>query len=104
MIRDDGEVARLPDIIQISRRFELKIITIEELIRFRKRKEKLIERFAEVTLPTKWGIFKAVTYRSILNNETHIALVKGDVEFKKRCPGKGAFTVPYRRHIWFTEM
>ncbi len=83
IIRDDGEVALLPDLIDISRKSNLKIITIEELIRYRKKKEKLIEKVAEINLPIKWGEFKAVTYRSTINPETHIAFVKGDVKDKK---------------------
>ena len=89
IIKDDGEIALLPDLVEISKKFNLKIITIEELIRYRKRKEKLIEKVAEVNMPTKWGNFKAVTYRTTINPETvaaaetHIALVKGDVKGKK---------------------
>ncbi len=89
IIKDNGEIALLPDLVEISKKFKLKIITIEELIRYRKRKEKLIEKVAEVNMPTKWGNFKAVTYRTIINPETvaaaetHVALVKGDVRGKK---------------------
>lgn len=83
VIRDDGEVALLPDLIDISGRSDLKIITIEELIRYRKKKEKLIEKVAEINLPTKWGEYRTVTYRSTINSETHIAFVKGDVKDKK---------------------
>jgi len=89
IIKDDGEIALLPDLVEISKKFNLKIITIEELIRYRKRKEKLIEKIAEVNMPTKWGNFKAITYRTTINPETvtaaetHIALVKGDVKGKK---------------------
>ncbi|MDD3629284.1 MAG: GTP cyclohydrolase II [Actinomycetota bacterium] len=83
VIREDGEAAHLPDLIEISKKSGLKIITIEELIRFRKRKEKLIEKVAEVNLPTKWGEFKAITYRSIIKPEFHIAFIKGDVRGKK---------------------
>ncbi len=83
VIRDDGEVALLPDLISISRGSGLKIMTIEELIRYRKKKEKLIEKVAEIILPTKWGEFTAATYRSTINNETHIAFIKGDVSGEK---------------------
>ena len=83
IIRDDGEVALLPDLIGISRDSGLKIMTIEELIRYRKKKEKLIEKVAEINLPTKWGEFKTATYRSTINNETHIAFIKGDVGGEK---------------------
>jgi len=83
VIKDDGEVALLPDLIDISKRSGLKIVTIEELIRYRKKKEKLIEKVAKITLPTKWGKFKAATYRSITNPETYIAFIKGDVKNKQ---------------------
>ena len=83
IIREDGEVARLPDLIEISKRINLKIITIEELIRYRKRKEKLIEKVAEINLPTKWGEFKTITYKSKINSEFHIAFTKGEVRNKK---------------------
>lgn len=83
IIRDDGEVALLPDLISISKDSGLKIMTIEELIRYRKKKEKLIEKVAEIILPTKWGEFTATTYRSTINNETHIAFIKGDVSGEK---------------------
>ncbi|MDZ7838701.1 MAG: GTP cyclohydrolase II [Actinomycetota bacterium] len=83
VINDEGEVALLPDLLSIARKFNLKLVTIEELIRYRKRKEKLVEKVSEIILPTKWGDFKALTYRSTLDNETHIALVKGQVRGKE---------------------
>ena len=83
VIRDDGEVALLPDLINISKGRGLRIVTIEELIKYRKKKEKLIEKVAEITLPTRWGDFRAVTYRSTISPETHIAFVKGDIMNKK---------------------
>jgi 3,4-dihydroxy 2-butanone 4-phosphate synthase/GTP cyclohydrolase II len=79
VIRDDGETAHLRDLIDISEEFDLKITTIEELIRFRKRKEILIEKVAEINLPTKWGKFRVVTYRSKINQETHLAFIKGNI-------------------------
>ncbi len=86
IIREDGEIARLADLIKLSKKFALKIITIEELIRYRKTKEKLIERVAEINLPTKWGNFRAITYRSIIDKETHIAFVRGEIKGKKDIP------------------
>ncbi len=83
VIRDDGEIAHLNDLVDISAKFNLKITTIEELIRFRKRKEKLIEKVAEISLPTKWGRFNVVTYRSKINQETHLAFIKGDISSGK---------------------
>ncbi len=82
VVNQEGEVALLQDLLEMSRKFGLKILTIEELIRYRKREEKLIEKVSEAMLPTRWGDFKAVTYRSKLDHETHIALVKGEVRGK----------------------
>ena len=86
IIKDDGEIARLKDLVEFSKKFDLKIITIEELIRHRKVKEILIERCAEINLPTKWGVFKAITYRALINYETHIAFVKGEIRDKPDVP------------------
>ena len=83
VIRDDGEIAHLHDLIDISKKFDMKITTIEELIRFRKRKEILIEKVAEINLPTKWGTFRVVTYRSKINQETHLAFIKGKIVAEK---------------------
>jgi 3,4-dihydroxy 2-butanone 4-phosphate synthase / GTP cyclohydrolase II len=83
VLRKDGEVARLNDLEELAAEFNLKIITIEEIIRYRKMTEKLIEKAAEIDLPTKWGVFRAVTYKSLLDNETHVAFVKGEVRGKK---------------------
>jgi len=83
VIGEDGEVAHLPDLIKITKKFKLKIITIEELIKYRKRKEKLIEKVAKVNLPTKWGDFKAAAYRSVIEPGTHIAFIRGEVRGKK---------------------
>jgi 3,4-dihydroxy 2-butanone 4-phosphate synthase/GTP cyclohydrolase II len=87
IIRGDGEIASLTDIACLSEKFSLPIVTIEELIIYRKRKEKLIEKAAEVILPTKWGNFRAITYSTkIYPNDTHIALVKGDITGKDDVP------------------
>ena len=79
VLRKDGEVARLNDLEELATKFNLKIVTIEEIIRYRKMTEKLIEKAAEIILPTKWGDFRAITYKSLLDNETHVAFVKGEV-------------------------
>lgn len=83
VLREDGEVARLNDLEKLSGKFDLKLIAIEEIIKYRKRTEKLIEKVAEINMPTKWGNFRAVTYKSLLDNETHMAFIKGDVKDKK---------------------
>ncbi|MBN2072560.1 MAG: GTP cyclohydrolase II [Actinobacteria bacterium] len=83
IISEDGELARLPELKKMSLNFSLKIITIEELIRYRKRKEKLIEKVAEINLPTRWGVFRTITYRSKISPETHLAFIKGEVRGQK---------------------
>ncbi len=80
---EDGSMARLPQLQKTAEKFGLKIITIADLIEYRRRKEKLVERVARAKLPTKWGKFDIALYRDKLTGEEHIALIKGDVEGKK---------------------
>lgn len=80
---DDGTMARTPDLLAFAAEHDLKIITIEELIRFRRKKEILVERVTETEMPTRYGLFRAVGYRSIHDNESQIALVKGNVKDQK---------------------
>ena len=76
---DDGSMARMPRLMEIAKKFNLKLITIRDLIAFRQMKEKLVERAAEVWFPTKFGEFKLIYYTSELSKYDNIALVKGDV-------------------------
>ncbi|RKZ28854.1 bifunctional 3,4-dihydroxy-2-butanone-4-phosphate synthase/GTP cyclohydrolase II [bacterium] len=80
---EDGSMARLPQLQKTAEKFGLKIITIADLIEYRRRKEKLVERVARAKLPTKWGKFDIALYKDKLTGEEHIALIKGDVEGKK---------------------
>jgi len=80
---DDGNMARLPKLFEIAHKFNLKIITIEDLINYRQKTEKLVKQIVKAKLPTKWGIFNILIYKDILTNEEHIVLVKGDVEGKE---------------------
>jgi 3,4-dihydroxy 2-butanone 4-phosphate synthase/GTP cyclohydrolase II len=70
-------MARVPDLIPFARTHELKIITIKDLIEYRMKTEKFVLRKAEFLLPTKNGEFKAIAYSSQIDNETHIAMIKG---------------------------
>jgi 3,4-dihydroxy 2-butanone 4-phosphate synthase/GTP cyclohydrolase II len=72
-------MARIPQLMDISKELDLKIITIADLIAYRRNKEQLIKRAAQAKLPTKYGEFTMVGYENILNGEHHVALVKGDV-------------------------
>lgn len=86
ILKDDGEVKRIADISKTQEDRSIPVVKIEDLIRYRKRKEKLIEKVSSINLPTKWGDFKAITYRSLIDPETHIAFVKGDIKDKKDVP------------------
>jgi 3,4-dihydroxy 2-butanone 4-phosphate synthase/GTP cyclohydrolase II len=78
ILNEDGTMARMPQLLEIAQKFDMKIISIEDLIAYRMRKERLIEREVEVNMPTKYGDFKLVAYNQITTNETHLALVKGE--------------------------
>jgi 3,4-dihydroxy 2-butanone 4-phosphate synthase / GTP cyclohydrolase II len=79
IILENGEMARLPDLIEYSLKQNLKIITIEELIRYRRKKDNLVEKVSEAKLPTKYGDFKIVTFISKISDEYHIALIRGEI-------------------------
>lgn len=80
ILNEDGSMARLPQLIEIAKRFDLKIISIEDLIKYRIKTESLIEKVIDVKLPTKIGDFDMVLYRNTNTNEEHLALVKGNWE------------------------
>ena len=80
IMNDDGTMARVPDLIPYCQRHGLKMITIADLIEYRRRTEKLVERKVEVSLPTAWGEFRAIAFRELLTGRDHVALVRGDVE------------------------
>lgn len=76
---DDGSMARVPKLMKLAKKHDLKIITIRDLIEYRRRTEKLVERQATAKLPTKYGNFILHLYRSAVDEHHHLALVKGDV-------------------------
>jgi 3,4-dihydroxy 2-butanone 4-phosphate synthase/GTP cyclohydrolase II len=79
VMNDDGTMARVPDLIGYCERHGLKMTTVSNLIEYRRRTEKLVERMTSVRLPTGYGEFTAVAFRERLTGKDHIALVKGDV-------------------------
>lgn len=83
IMNDDGSMARLPELLKFSKKHKLKLASIEALIEYRRRREKLVEREEVVKMPTDYGDFDLYLYRSKLNDQHHIALVKGDVAGKK---------------------
>lgn len=80
IMKEDGEMARLNDLMEIARQFELKIITIKDLIEYRLANESLIKKEVSVKLPTEWGDFEMVAYTNIHTGDHHLAIVKGTWE------------------------
>ncbi len=80
VMKDDGTMARVPDLVEYCARHDLKMITVEDLIEYRRRTEKLVERMTSVRLPTAYGDFSAIAFREKLTGKHHVALVKGHVE------------------------
>ncbi|KAB2333008.1 bifunctional 3,4-dihydroxy-2-butanone-4-phosphate synthase/GTP cyclohydrolase II [Bacillus mesophilum] len=78
----DGTMARGPQLKDMAEKFNLVILTIKELIAYRRQKEQLIEKVVEISLPTDFGLFRAVTFTEVLTGQEHIALVKGEVQGK----------------------
>ncbi|MCL2009559.1 MAG: bifunctional 3,4-dihydroxy-2-butanone-4-phosphate synthase/GTP cyclohydrolase II [Synergistaceae bacterium] len=81
IMKEDGSMARLPDLVTFAARHEFRLITVKDLIAWRGIREKLVEMIVDVNLPTDFGHFRAYAYRSKLDDDgrTHIALVKGDL-------------------------
>lgn len=79
IIKEDGEMARLPDLIEFAKQHNLKIGTIADLIEYRSHNEKLVERVARRKVQTAYGELDLVTYRDKTTQRTHLALVKGDI-------------------------
>ena len=79
IMNEDGTMARRPQIEVIAKKFDIKIISVADLIAYRRRHEKLVHRVAEAKLPTKHGEFVAIAYRSDIDPDEHLALVMGDI-------------------------
>jgi 3,4-dihydroxy 2-butanone 4-phosphate synthase/GTP cyclohydrolase II len=80
IMNEDGTMARVPELTSFCERHGLKLVTVADLIEYRRRTEKLVERVVSVRLPTEYGEYQAVAYHELLDNKRHVALVKGDVE------------------------
>ncbi len=79
IMKEDGTMARVPELMEFAAKHDLKIITIANLINYRRRTEQLVERVGEAKLPTRYGEFTVVAFNSVLDGKEHLALVKGDV-------------------------
>ncbi|MBO6516403.1 MAG: bifunctional 3,4-dihydroxy-2-butanone-4-phosphate synthase/GTP cyclohydrolase II [Bacteroidia bacterium] len=80
IMNEDGTMARLPDLVKVGEKFDMKIISIADLIEYRLQKESLIERQIDVQLPTDYGNFELVAYKQKSNGQDHLALIKGEWE------------------------
>lgn len=80
IMNEDGTMARMPDLIEVAKKFNIKIITIRDLIAYRLRSERTIERGEEVKMPTKYGDFRLIPFRQTDNGLEHVALIKGEWE------------------------
>ena len=80
IMNEDGTMARLPELMKIAERFDLKIVSIEDLIKYRLKHESLIERQVTVKMPTEYGDFNLTAYRQLSNNMEHLAITKGTWE------------------------
>ncbi len=83
VMKDDGTMARMPDLELFSKEHQLKIITIKDLIEYRFKNESFVHRRAETTLPTPYGTFKAIVYENDVDDYQHLALLKGEISPKK---------------------
>ena len=79
IMSDDGSMARTQELLQVADKFGLKVVTIKDLIEYRRRTESLVFREVEVDFPTKFGNFKLIHFRNRITREHHLALVRGDV-------------------------
>lgn len=83
VLKENGEMARLPELVEIAEKFKLKIISIRDLIKYRITKDILVTRLVDASLPSKFGNFKIHLYRSNVDNKEHVALVKGKIKTGK---------------------
>ena len=85
IMAEDGNMARMPQLEEFAKQHDVKIVSVEDLIAYRRTHERLIERVAEARVPTEYGEFSAVSYSSVVDVQEHVAFVKGDID-----PGKPA--------------
>lgn len=83
VMKENGEMARLADLFEIAEKFNLKIVSIQDLIQYRLQREKLVERLVDANLPSKFGNFKIILYKSKVDSKEHVAIVKGKINSEK---------------------
>ncbi|MEH6938675.1 bifunctional 3,4-dihydroxy-2-butanone-4-phosphate synthase/GTP cyclohydrolase II [Bacillus sp. JJ664] len=80
IMNDDGTMARVPELINIAKKFQLKMITIKDLIDYQKQKERLVKREVEIKLPTDYGDFRMIGFSNTVDDKEHAAIVKGNID------------------------
>jgi 3,4-dihydroxy 2-butanone 4-phosphate synthase/GTP cyclohydrolase II len=98
IMNEDGSMARLPQLIEIAKKFNLKIISIKDLIEYRLKTDSLIEEIVRVDMPTKYGDFKLVAFREKITKGEHLALIKGEWQKDEAVLNKGSLQLFYRRY------
>ncbi|MFH1825398.1 MAG: bifunctional 3,4-dihydroxy-2-butanone-4-phosphate synthase/GTP cyclohydrolase II [Candidatus Firestonebacteria bacterium] len=83
IMKEDGKMARLPDLIKFSKRFNIKIITVADLIEYRRKTERLIEKVVTTYVPNKYGHWKVIVYKSLVEEDYPLAFILGDIQDKK---------------------
>ncbi len=83
VMKENGEMARLPELMEIAKQFKLKVVSIRDLIQYRLKKDVLVEKLTDAKLPSRFGSFNINVYRSLVDSKEHVALVKGNVKTGK---------------------
>ena len=104
IMNDDGTMARLPQLRKFAKKHRLKICTIADLIEYRRTREKLVEHVEVVKMPTDYGDFDLHLYRSKLDGQHHLALVRGDVAGQEKCSRARPQRMPDRRRVRFAPL
>ena len=99
IMNDDGTMARVPELTKFAKRHKLLMITIADLIQYRMRTEALVRRVASAALPTDHGEFRVIAFESVIDRETHVALVKGEIGDGEQRARPRAFALPDRRRL-----
>ena len=99
IMNDDGTMARVPQLTEFCRQHDMKMLTVAELIRYRMANERYVRRLAETIVPTAYGDFRMIAYESEITGDSHIAMVKGEIEQAGHGASAGthAFALPHGR-------
>lgn len=85
VMKDDGTMARVPDLLKLSKQRKIKMVTVKDVVEFRLKTEHFVRRSAETKIPTRHGVFKTVCYENSINNDVHLAMVYGEINKDEPC-------------------